>query len=194
MNYTGGITTNKNIPTIHELELQGAITAFHSRNWFLSNFYTHPIEYDGITFNTNEHAFVYAKLRSFGILFVNRKKGILRLDTPSKKVYYTFNEWNAMYAGAVKKLGRSTPPPHKKDLKDWDKSKKFDVMYDLIKTKFGKKSKLRPRLQATGTAPLIEGNTWNDTIWGAVVVGKFYIGENWLGTLLMKYRDKVLKD
>lgn len=42
-------------------------------------------------------------------------------------------------------------------------------------------------LKETGSAILIEGNTWRDRFWG-VYNGQ---GENWLGRLLMEVRESL---
>lgn len=68
---------------------------------------------------------------------------------------------------------------------DWDVIKPY-VMLMLLKAKF-KNPELAQKLKDTEDALLIEGNTWGDTYWGQVD-GK---GENWLGFLLMKVRDRL---
>lgn len=82
--------------------------------------------------------------------------------------------------GDVKRLGR------KISLRtDWNEIK-LSVMSELLDQKFGRHPDLRKRLLATGDRQLIEGNTWGDTFWG-VCNG---VGENHLGKLLMKTREK----
>lgn len=69
---------------------------------------------------------------------------------------------------------------------DWEESKIL-VMKVLIERKFSN-PELAAKLLATGDAQLIEGNHWGDRFWGQSPVGN---GENWLGKLLMKQRDKL---
>ena len=72
---------------------------------------------------------------------------------------------------------------------DWTVEKKLGVMEQLQMIKFGGKEPLLTRaLLATGDAPLIESNTWDDTFWGVCN----QIGENNLGKILMKIREELL--
>jgi ribA/ribD-fused uncharacterized protein len=68
---------------------------------------------------------------------------------------------------------------------DWEDTK-LQVMLSLLQNKFSNPV-LRQKLLDTGDAELIEGNTWGDTFWG-VCKGT---GQNWLGILLMRVRDKL---
>ncbi|MEQ1950948.1 NADAR family protein [Mesorhizobium sp. CN2-181] len=68
---------------------------------------------------------------------------------------------------------------------DWHEIR-VDVMRELTAAKYDQHEDLRAKLIATKGIELIEGNTWNDTFWG-VCCGK---GENWLGRILMEYRDR----
>ena len=72
---------------------------------------------------------------------------------------------------------------------DWDVVKK-DIMYDILYCKFTQHHGLKERLLMTEDAELVEGNTWNDTFWG-VCDG---VGENHLGKILMKIRQKVKQE
>lgn len=67
---------------------------------------------------------------------------------------------------------------------DWE-SEKFNVMRKALQLKFAPGSGMGEYLLATGTAVLIEGNTWGDVVWGKCN-GK---GRNWLGWLLAAQRD-----
>lgn len=72
---------------------------------------------------------------------------------------------------------------------DWE-TIKIDVMRWVVKEKFEQNPKLKLRLFRLIDNDLIEGNTWGDTFWG-VCNGK---GENWLGKILMEYRDSKYKE
>lgn len=67
---------------------------------------------------------------------------------------------------------------------DWE-SIKIDVMRWVIREKFNQNLDARIRLYGTSGYELIEANTWGDTFWG-VCNG---VGQNWLGRILMEYRD-----
>jgi ribA/ribD-fused uncharacterized protein len=68
---------------------------------------------------------------------------------------------------------------------DWE-AVKLEVMKEILRLKFSEPS-LREALLATGDAPLIEANTWNDTFWG-VCRGR---GQNHLGRLLEEVREEI---
>ena len=72
---------------------------------------------------------------------------------------------------------------------DWEKVK-TNIMYDVCWAKFTQHPELRDKLLATGTRELIEGNTWGDRVWGTVDG----VGENRLGKILMKIRDKLANE
>jgi hypothetical protein len=86
---------------------------------------------------------------------------------------------NAGSPGKAKALGR------KASLRsDWENVKIARMRY-WLRLKF-QRPEFHERLLATGTAKLIEGNTWEDRFWG-VCGGK---GQNWLGKLLMEIRQE----
>lgn len=80
----------------------------------------------------------------------------------------------------AKRLGKAVQLPD-----DWDE-RKFEVMRELIRKKF-ENPLLRAMLLATEDAVLVEGNTWNDRVWG-VCHG---MGQNMLGRILMDVRDEI---
>lgn len=132
------------------------INEFKGDNFFLSNFYEAPVEYQGLHFLNNEAAFQAMKCPQ-------RAREFCKLN-PS----------------AAKKLGRSV------DLRpDWEGMKDI-FMYEICTNKFLQNPELLERLLATGDATLIEGNDWNDKIWG-VCNGQ---GENRLGKILMRIREE----
>lgn len=114
------------------------INNFDGKYRFLSNFYSYPIEYEGIVYPSNEHAFQAAKSLDEAV-----RKEIASLPTP----------------GQAKRMGR-----HVELRSDWEKVK-VDIMYELCKTKFSS-IEMKEKLLATGNEPLEEGNTWNDQFWG----------------------------
>lgn len=112
------------------------IDVFRDKNFFLSNFYTAPVYYQGLWFENSEAAFQSAKC-------------------PER-----MEEFCGLNPSEAKKLGRKM---HLRD--DWEEVKE-DVMYDVCKAKFTQNPDLALRLIHTGDAELIEGNTWGDKVWG----------------------------
>ena len=138
------------------------IDSFSGEYRWLSNFYPSPITMpDGLTYPSVEHA------------FQAHKSDVLR----ERKA---FCSPKAPTAGQAKRMGRKL-----KLRKDWE-SIKLAVMEEAVWRKF-EDPDLRERLLATGDVQLVEGNTWNDRFWG-VCRGK---GQNHLGRILMKVRDKI---
>jgi ribA/ribD-fused uncharacterized protein len=70
---------------------------------------------------------------------------------------------------------------------DWD-DVKLDVMLSILRAKFTS-PEMATLLETTGDAELIEGNWWGDLFWGQCSVR--WIGENWLGRLLMQVRAEM---
>lgn len=136
------------------------ITEFSGEYRWLSNFW--PVEIvraDGIAYPSAEHAYVAAKI----------------LDLPTRRALAAMAS-----AGQVKRAGRAL------ELRsDWDKVKQTEML-SILRLKFQQPG-LAERLRATGSAELIEGNTWGDTYWG-VCCGK---GQNILGKLLMRVRSEL---
>ena len=134
------------------------IEKFAGEHRFLSNFWMVPIEYEGIVYPSSEHAYQAAKT-----LDVEERHKIAVLAHPAH----------------AKKAGLSLALRS-----DW-KQVKRRVMEEILRRKFEQRP-LAAKLAATGTAELVEGNTWGDQYWG--VCGG--AGENHLGRLLMKIRTE----
>lgn len=133
------------------------ILEFKGEFAFLSNFYPCRIEYNGLWFPTVEHAYQAAKC-----VDMEDARRIQRLLTP----------------GQAKRMGKMV-----KLLPFWE-DHKLEIMFYLLKQKFGHTSPLKYKLIETQPRQLIEGNNWGDIYWG-VCNG---VGENWLGKLLMYVR------
>lgn len=114
------------------------INRFEGKYFFLSNFYSAPVAYEGLTYLNNEAAFQSAKILS-------GREQFAKLD-PS----------------AAKKLGR-----HVALRSDWE-DVKCNVMYEIVLAKFTQNPKLKDKLLETGDQHLEEGNTWGDKVWGTV--------------------------
>ena len=135
------------------------IDKFIGEYYFLSNFYNSKVTFEGITFMNNEAAFQAMKT----------------LDTDERMKFASLEPDNA------KKLGRKIQLRS-----DWEKVK-FDIMYEICLAKFTQNNDIAKKLLATGSEELVEGNDWNDKIWGKVN-GE---GENHLGLILMKVREEL---
>jgi hypothetical protein len=126
------------------------IDDFNGNYRFLSNFYPCTVEYEGITYPSNEHYYVAMKTTD-----LNLRREVANVSTP----------------GQVKRFGRAM-----EIRPDWD-SVKLQVMEYGLRQKFSDPS-LAQMLKDTGDAQLVEGNTWGDTYWGICKgVGHNYLGK-----------------
>jgi ribA/ribD-fused uncharacterized protein len=140
------------------------IDSFQGEYRFLSNFWPAVVDYEGISYPSVEHAYQSAKT-----LDRSERRRIAAIAEP----------------GEAKRAGRALPNQRA----DWEQVK-LRVMEDCVRYKFTRHADLREKLLATGTAELIEGNTWNDRFWG-VCDGQ---GENHLGKILMKVRTELRRE
>jgi ribA/ribD-fused uncharacterized protein len=115
------------------------ISEFKGEYRFLSNFWPCQIYYEGMVYQSVEHAYQAAKTTN---VYVRRQ--IADMPKPSM----------------AKRLGKTIP------LRDDWENVKFHVMLSLVYYKFAFNKELREKLLATGTEELQEGNTWGDTFWG----------------------------
>ena len=136
------------------------ITSFRGKYDFLSNFYPCFVYLDGERYSSVERAFQAAKT----------------LDKSERKQFQL-----CPTNGEAKRRGR-----HIKLRNDWE-TVKYDVMYNLLKSKFSSNESLKTRLLSTGNAYLEESNNHGDRIWGTVKG----VGENNLGKLLMQVRSDI---
>jgi len=124
---------------IHKIKgCETMINEFKGKYYFLSNFYTAPVEYEGLLYQNNESAFQSAK-----VLDIERRKQFCNID-PS----------------TAKSKGRSVVLRY-----NWDKIKN-KIMEDCVRDKFTRNIELKQRLIDTGKKELVEGNTWKDDYWG----------------------------
>lgn len=145
------------------------ITDFHGPHYWLDNMWLVPIQWDDqITFNAVEQGFVYFKTTNPVL-----REEILQIEDPY----------------AAKAFGRSMNMRT-----DWDEIK-FGIMYELVRKKFDQHMDLRVKLLNTGDAVLIEGNTWDDNIWGDCICENcsHIRGQNFLGKTLMSIRAQYVE-
>ena len=140
------------------------ISVFDGEYAFLSNFYMHSIEEDGITYPSNEHYFQAMKS-----LDRHERLFIAAAETPGK----------------AKRRGRQTSLRA-----DWE-SVKDEVMLNALRLKFADPI-LGQKLLDTGDEELIEGNHWHDNVWGVCSCPQCPgVGQNRLGRYLMKVREEL---
>ena len=109
------------------------INSFTGEYYFLSNFYTAPVTYNGLNYTNNEAAFQAQKTKG------HRQKIKLFVGADPS---------------TAKQQGRSI------NLRpDWEEIKD-DVMYEVVYAKFSQNPELKEKLLATGSEYLEEGNTW----------------------------------
>lgn len=118
-----------------------SITSFRGEYSFLSNFHPWPVEYQGITYPTNEHAFQAAKTHDY-----IERTVIARLSSPRE----------------AKAYGR------KVELRsDWE-DVKVSIMETICENKFRSNPDFAQKLIDTGDAYIEESNRHGDTYWGTV--------------------------
>lgn len=136
------------------------ISEFQGEYRWLSNHVIAKVVYDGHTFPTVEHAYVYSKT----------------LVKEEQELF--LSEMNELSPGQAKKLGKTlTLRP------DWE-SVRLDIMRDLTRQKYSIPY-YRGKLLSTGDTEIIEGNNWGDTFWGKCNG----VGKNNLGKIIMEVRS-----
>lgn len=145
-------------------EKETLIDQFRGTNYFLSNFYRHPVGIGDDVFPTAEHA--YQALKAVD---PHDRAWVLESETPL----------------IAKRRGR------KVRVVDYWEDVRVLVMQQVLDAKFGDRQ-LADQLVATHPHELIEGNTWHDQYWGDCRCGRCPgEGENVLGVVLMELRDRL---
>lgn len=151
------------------------VFAFAGRFSPLSNHYPQPIEIDNLTYASSEHYYQHQKCLSSGD------------QKAAAAVLLAAEPEDAMAAGfAVKQ----TP--------EWTKEEGIRIMEKAIRAKFNCEH-MKAKLKLTGTRQLVEAT--RNKLWGIgqpftspnVLQPGTYSGQNFLGKLLMKLRDDLLK-
>jgi len=137
---------------------------FKGEKRFLSNMYDCNIIYKGKEYGSSEH--IYQAMKS-----ENREyqEYIRTLDEPKK---------------TKKEADRLLDETYEMR-EDWDEVK-VALMEEILYLKFTQNPDLRDKLLAT-EGLIEEKNSWGDTFWGTCEG----VGQNHLGRLLMKTRDKI---
>lgn len=174
---------------LRDLNDENAILEF--RHTFLSNFYAIPIEYKGVLYPSVEHAYqaqkftpeILASVSTECLTEINetlRFRGRLRTFKDAGEIFTD----ETLSSGNVKVIA-DILRAHGYVRSDWDDDKLLLMAY-LLQQKF-RDAEMRRRLKETGDKYLVEGNTWNDTLWG-VSGGR---GRNLLGLMLMDVREQI---
>ena len=166
------------------------IDSFEGEYRFLSNFHDSIVDVNHRMFASAEHAYQACKTRD-----PVWQEDIRLARSPAM----------------AKRLGRACP------LRDDWHIVKVNVMSHILRCKFAHGSALAEKLLATDDQMLVEGNTWNDTFWGAIwkplwlkthervwaerpvpgtnnVATDVLQGQNHLGRLLMERREVLRGD
>jgi ribA/ribD-fused uncharacterized protein len=143
-----------------------AITRFSGPDDYLSNFSAHRVHWQDITYPTAEAAFQAGKT-----LDPTLRAGIAAAPSPAQ----------------AKHLGRALALRP-----GWDDHVRHSVMREVLAAKFTDPD-LGSQLVGTGTALLVEGNTWCDQFWGCCTCPRHQAipGQNWLGRHLMRLRSTL---
>lgn len=136
------------------------INEFKGDYRFLSNFYMTPVLFEGVMYPSSEHAYMAAKT-------TDRETRAFIATLISPKDAKAYGRTITLRAG-------------------WEGMKQ-SVMQQILLDKFSRNAVLKTKLLATGNQELIEGNWWNDKIWGVCL--KTNQGQNLLGKTLMIVRD-----
>ncbi|MBQ7849191.1 MAG: DUF1768 domain-containing protein [Clostridia bacterium] len=137
------------------------VNRFHRQYEFLSNAFSAPVCWEGLTYLSAEAAFQAAKL-----------------TTRQDRLPFT-----TMPSGKARRPGRLlTPRP------DWE-TYQLQAMEEIVRAKFTQNASLAEQLLATGDAKLINGNKWDETFWGIDL--RTGGGENHLGRILMQVREEL---
>lgn len=147
-----------------------AIYGFFREHRFLSNYHVCSIIYEGIEYTSSEAAYQAAHIYyPDSLLRTNIERARFALMSPVEAKRETHKKW---FKDQIRP--------------DWE-SIKIEVMHQILMYKFTVHPDLRELLLQTGDKLLEETNYWNDTFWG-VCKG---VGENHLGKVLMKIRNKL---
>lgn len=148
------------------------ISRFRGKYRFLSNFYESPFIFEGVRYQTVEHAYQERKT-----LDPKRREAIRSASTP----------------GIAARIGRSKSTILRPDWYDI----KGKIMEPLVYEKFKQNPELAKKLIETGDAILIEGNYWDNNYFGMCSCVECHEGEqplNILGEILMDVRNRLREE
>lgn len=147
------------------------------------------------------------KIHYFGYYYISVEAGYMaqKCDDVAWKQYCSTISSHSNAQSEMKKAA------YKVDLVKDFRDKQLKIMLDLLRLKFRNNPELANKLVATYPRMIMEGNVWNDRYWGATIPKQnlsdnveleklyekfpqyFYVGQNYLGRLLMKVRDELIE-
>ncbi len=136
------------------------INRFKDDYYFLSNSFNCRIIWQRLRYGSAEAAFQSSKCE----------------DESERKVYAGCSVQKAVLKGKDQIPYRG-----------WEDGQ-LEIMESILQAKFEQNAALMTKLRETGTCVLIHGNNKHDTFWGVDLYS--WQGENHLGKILMKIRDK----
>ena len=145
---------------VRPADFPDVINQFRGEYDFLSNRFACRFVWQGLTFGNAEAAFQASKCA----------------DVQERKVFCLCS------AGKAAQKGRLLVPPAA-----WE-AERGHIMEAILTAKFQQNPELLKRLTDTGHRLLIHGNSKGDTLWGVDLYT--WQGENLLGKILMKIREK----
>ncbi len=135
------------------------IERFAGPDYFLSNFYRAEIMWEGRAYPSSEHLYQAMKAGT------EEEREWVRAAPTMREAKFRGQKVRATA--------------------DWYE-RRIGAMRSVLEAKFGQHPDLADKLDETGDAELVEGNTWGDMFWGVdTETGQ---GENHLGRLLMELR------
>lgn len=149
---------------------------FYEQNFYvLSNFSAFRVKWQGMDFDTSEHAYHWEKFR--GEPNACNAAGPTVLATLRK---LTASAPSAHDAFKLAEAYRTYRRP------DWD-DVKVDIMRGILKAKVSQHDYVKRKLLETGSRELVE-DSWRDDFWGW---GPNKDGKNMLGRLWMEIREEL---
>lgn len=158
---------------IYERETENAI---YFLSGVFSNFHNVKVNYNGITFNNSESAYMYAKAKYFND------------HSSAEQIIKCTSAHNA------KKIGKAIKGFNQQE---WE-NVRYIIMYNVVYTKFHQNLYLKNILLNTNDKLIVECSK-KDTYWGIglypneddVLDQSKWNGENSLGMILMEVREKL---
>lgn len=133
-----------------------------------SNLFKRTMSFDGRFFDTAEHAYQFGKARKPAVA-----EWLMAAPSPS------------LLAGAAHSLLSWDIAP------GWSRNRR-ERMRKIVEAKFRQHADLAAILLDTDNAQIIESATTDNEVnrrWGQIKKGDQWIGQNWLGEILMEVRD-----